>query len=107
MAFSGTQWHAEGPRHAVFTAPRPAYSASKHPVPHIRPTHVIAHPLPLIAAVFHAQAGNTPLYLAAGNSSSVAVVQALLAAYPEAAMATNNVRRPPSLAACMRGPERS
>ena len=37
----------------------------------------------------------------------MAVVQALLAAYPEAATATNNVRRPSPLAACMRGPERS
>jgi hypothetical protein len=37
----------------------------------------------------------------------VAVVQALLAAYPEAAKATNKVRRPSPLAAWMRGPERS
>jgi hypothetical protein len=37
----------------------------------------------------------------------VAVVQALLAAYPEAAMATDTVRRPSPLAAWMRGPERS
>jgi len=36
----------------------------------------------------------------------VAVVQALLAANPEAAKATTEVRRPP-LAAWMRGPERS
>jgi ankyrin repeat protein len=77
----------------------------KHPVPHIRPTHVVAHP-PLIAAVFHAQTGWTPLHFAAACSSSVAVVQALLAANPEAASATDNVRRPP-LAAWMRGPERS
>jgi hypothetical protein len=34
-------------------------------------------------------------------------VQALLAAYPEAAKATDNVRRPSPLAAWMRGPERS
>ena len=34
-------------------------------------------------------------------------MQALLAAYPEAASATNNVRRPSPLAAWMRGPERS
>jgi len=78
----------------------------KHPVPHIRSTHVITHP-PLIAAVFHAQDGNTPLHVAAYNSSSVAVVQALLAAYPEAAKATDKVRRPSPLAAWMRGPERS
>ena len=37
----------------------------------------------------------------------MAVVQALLAANPEAAMATNKVRRPSPLAAWMRGPERS
>jgi hypothetical protein len=64
----------------------------KHPVPHIRPTHLIAHP-PLIAAVFHAQDGLTPLHMAALNSSSVVVVQALIAAYPAAAMA-RAVRRP-------------
>ena len=34
-------------------------------------------------------------------------MQALLAAYPEAASATNKVRRPSPLAAWMRGPERS
>jgi hypothetical protein len=45
--------------------------------------------------------------LAARHSSSVAVVQALLAAYPEAASARDIVRRPPPLAAWMRGPERS
>jgi hypothetical protein len=74
----------------------------KHPVPHICPTHVIPHP-PLIAAVFHAQDGWTPLHCAAHNSSSVAVVQALLAANPEAASARTWVRRPSPLAACMRG----
>jgi ankyrin repeat protein len=57
--------------------------------------------------VFHAQHGETPLHKAASNSSSVAMVQALLAAYPEAATATNEVRRPSPLAAWMRGPERS
>jgi ankyrin repeat protein len=57
--------------------------------------------------VFHAQAGRTPLHYAAEYSSSVAVVQALLAAYPEAAKARSNVRRPSPLAAWMRGPERS
>jgi len=40
-------------------------------------------------------------------SSSVAVVQALLAAYPEAAKATNKVRRPSPLAAWMIGNQRS
>jgi hypothetical protein len=45
--------------------------------------------------------------MAAMNSSSVAVVQALLAAYPEAASETTNVRRPSPLAAWLRGPERS
>ena len=77
----------------------------KHPVPHIRSTHVITHP-PLIAAVFHAQDGNTPLHVAAYNSSSVAVVQALLAAYPEAATAIDEVHRPHP-AACIRGQQRS
>jgi hypothetical protein len=79
----------------------------KHPVPHIRPSHLIAHPPSVLAAVFHAQRGFTPLHMAAANSSSVAVVQALLAANPEAATATSNVRRPSPLAAWMRGPERS
>ena len=42
-----------------------------------------------------------PLHIAAWNSTSVAVVQALLTANPEAARAKDNVRRPspPSLAA--------
>ena len=58
--------------------------------------------------MFHAQyGGNTPLHYAAANNSSVAVVQALLAAYPEAAMATTPVRRPSPLAAWMRGLEQS
>ena len=57
--------------------------------------------------MFHAQDGQTPLHWAAQNNSSVAVVQALLAAYPEAAKATDSVRRPSPLAAWMRGPERS
>ncbi len=57
--------------------------------------------------MFHAQAGWLPLHMAAMRSSSVAVVQALLAANPEAAMATDKVRRPSPLAAWMRGPERS
>jgi hypothetical protein len=61
----------------------------------------------ILAAVFHAQDGRLPLHCAAANSSSVAVVQALLAAYPEAASARDNVRRPSPLAAWMRGPERS
>ena len=107
MAFRGTQRHSEGPRHAVFTAHCPAYSTSKHPVPHFRPTHVISHPPPLIAAVYHAQNGRLPFHMAAWNSSSEAVVQALLQAYPEAAKATDKVRRPSPLAACMRGHQRS
>ena len=57
--------------------------------------------------MFHAQDGWTPLHCAARNNSSVAVVQALLAAYPEAATATMNVRIPSPLVAWMRGPERS
>ena len=79
----------------------------KHPVPHFRPTHVIAHPPPLLAAVYHAQNGRLPFHMAAWNSSSEAVVQALLQAYPEAAKATDKVRRPSPLAACMRGHQRS
>ena len=50
-------------------------------------------PTPLLAAAYHVQAGQTPLHCAAQCSSSVAVVRALLAAYPEAATATDNVRR--------------
>ncbi|KOO34756.1 hypothetical protein Ctob_016300, partial [Chrysochromulina tobinii] len=51
-----------------------------------------AEVLPLItpaAARATTEDGNTPLHVAAYNSSSVAVVQALLAAYPEAAKATD------------------
>ena len=44
--------------------------------------------------VCHTQHGDTPLHYAAKYSSSVAVVQALLAAYPEAAKATDKVRHP-------------
>jgi hypothetical protein len=117
-ALRGTQWHSaalRGTQRGLATRSSPPLalrSASKHPVPHIRPTHFIAHPPHLIATVFHAQRGRAggqlPLHLAARNSSSVAVVQALLAANPEAAMATDNVRRPlPPISAWMRGPERS
>jgi hypothetical protein len=110
-----TQWHSEalrGAQRALGTRSSPPLalrSASKHPVPHICPTHLIAHPPSILAAVFHAQDGSTPLHLAAENSSSVAVavVQALLAANPEAASATNKVRRPSPPAAWMRGPKRS
>jgi hypothetical protein len=95
---SGIQRHSEARRGASARGlhrPSPsAYSASEHPVPHIRPTHLIAHPPPLIAALFHAQWRRLPLHLAAWDSSSVAVVQALLAAYPEAASATAEVRPP-------------
>jgi hypothetical protein len=79
----------------------------KHPVPHICSHPRRRSPPSVLAAVFHAQNGTTPLRCAAANSSSVAVVQALLAAYPEAAMETDGVRRPSPLAAWMRGPERS
>ena len=103
MAFRGTQ-RALGTRSSPPLAMR---SASKHPVPHFRSAHVIAHPPPLIAAVYHAQHGDTPLHMAAWNSSSVAVVKALLQANPEAAKATDKVRRPSPLAACMRGHQRS
>jgi hypothetical protein len=108
-ALSGTQRHSEarrGPSARGLHRPSPCV-ASKHPVPHIRPTHLIAHPPSLLAAVFHAQAGELPLHRAAAYSSSVAVVQALLAAYPEAASATTKVRRPSPLAAWIRGPEHS
>ena len=100
-ALRGTQWHSaafRGTQRALGTRSSPPLalrSASKHPVPHIRSSHLVAHPPPLIAAVFHAQNGRMPLSVAACHSSSVAVVQALLAAYPEAASATTNVRRPP------------
>jgi hypothetical protein len=50
----------------------------------------------LIAAVFHAQTGFTPLHWAAQSSSSVAVVHALLAAYPEAATARDNYGETPA-----------
>ena len=112
-ALRGTQWHSaalRGTQRALCTRSSPPLalrSASKHPVPHIRPTHLIAHPSPLIAAAFHAQYGWTPLHRAAGFNSSLAVVQALLKAYPEAAKATTNVCRPSPLAAWIRGPERS
>jgi hypothetical protein len=86
---------------AIARAP-PASTLSLTSAP---PTSSLIH---LIAAVFHTQNGWTPLHLAAGNSSSVAVVQALLAAYPEAAKARDKaVRRPSPLAACIRGPEQS
>ena len=93
-ALSGIQRHSEarrGPSARGLHRPSPCV-ASKHPVPHICSTHLIAHPPPLIAAVFHAQFGSTPLHVAAAGNSSVAVVQALLAAYPEAASATDKVR---------------
>jgi ankyrin repeat protein len=112
-ALGGTQWHAaairgmqRAPSARGVHRPSPCV-ASEHPVPHICSTHLIAHPPSLIAAVFHAQDGDMPLHYAAMNSSSVAVVQALLAANPEAASATSNVRRPSPPAAWMRGPERS
>jgi hypothetical protein len=106
---SGMQRHSEprrGPSARGLHRPSPCV-ASKHPVPLIRPAHVIAHPPSVLAAVFHAQDGFMPLHYAAACSSSVAVVQALLAAYPEAASATTKVRRPSPLAAWIRGPERS
>jgi hypothetical protein len=109
----GTQWHSaalRGTQRALGTRSSPPLAlrrASKHPVPHICRTHLVAHPPSVLAAVFHAQFGGTPLHYAASNSSSVAVVQALLAANPEAASVTNDVRRPSPLAAWMRGPERS
>ena len=79
----------------------------KHPVPHICSHPPRRSPPSVLAAVFHAQDGCLPLHKAAACSSSVAVVQALLAASPEAATATDKVRRPSPLAAWMRGPERS
>jgi hypothetical protein len=94
--------------HSPSLARPPQAPCPSHP-PHPRRRS----PSPLLAAVFHAQfgwfgqGGWTPLHYAAQCSSSVAVVQALLAAYPEAAMARDMVRRPSPLAAWMRGPERS
>ena len=85
---------------AIARAPRASTLSltSAHP-PHPSPT---LH----IAAACHVQLGHTPLHYAAQNSSSVAVVQALIAAYPEAATATDEVRRPHP-AACIRGHQRS
>ena len=51
----------------------------------------------------HVQDGYTPLHLAATHNSSEAVVQALLAAYPEAAMATNNDGLTPLHGAAFKG----
>ena len=60
--------------------------------------YLVAPPSPI---TIHVQSGNMPLHWAACHSTSVAVVQALLTANPEAARAKDNVRRPspPSLAA--------
>ena len=64
-----------------------------------------AEVLPLItpaaARAKDSEYGWVPLHWAANSSTSVAVVQALITANPEAAKAKNNVRRPspPSLAA--------
>jgi len=111
FAIRGQSAALRGAQRALGTRSSPPLalrSASKHPVPHIRSTHVVAHQPSLLAAVFHAQiCGWLPLHYAANNSSSVAVVQALLAANPEAASARDMVRRPSPLAAWMRGPERS
>ena len=103
----GTQWHSEALRgpsardvhRPWLCVPRASTLSltSAHP-PHPSPT-------PLLAAACHVQGGNTPLHWAAAYSSSVAVVQALLAAYPEAATATDEVRRPHP-AACIRGHQR-
>ena len=106
-ALSGTQRHSEALRgpsardvhRPWLCVPRASTLSltSAHP-PHPSPT-------PLLAAACHVQGGNTPLHWAAAYSSSVAVVQALLAAYPEAATATDEVRRPHP-AACIRGHQR-
>ena len=91
------QRHSEArrgpPRHAVFTAPRPLRIArlSTLSLTSAPPTSSLTPP-PLLDAAYHAQYRRLPLHWAAQNSSSVAVVQALLAANPEAAMATDNVR---------------
>ena len=60
------------------THPPPALSLSRPPARRVCPV----------------QDGKTPLHLAAQSNTSEAVVQALLAAYPEAAKATDKVRRP-------------
>ena len=108
----GTQRLIRGPSARGVQRPWPCIPP-KHPVPHIRPTHVVAHQARLVAAANHAQYGHTPLHRATMYDSSVAVVQALLAANPEAASATDDVRRPPSPcrvhkrpSAVIRGPHR-
>eukprot|EP00900_Chrysochromulina_parva_P001361 jgi/Chrpa1/11225/Chrysochromulina_OHIO_Genome00019518-RA len=88
--------HSPSRARARVLAPFPLTSA--HP-PQLPPT------LP-IAAACHVKLGHTPLHYAAQNSSSLAVVQALLAANPEAATAIDEVRRPHP-AAYIRGPQRS
>ncbi len=108
----GTQWHSaalRGTQRALGTRSSPplALRSVQAPCPSHPPRPRHRSSTPLIAAVFHAQHGELPLHVAAYHSSSVAVVQALLAANPEAASATTNVRRPSPLAAWLRGPERS
>jgi hypothetical protein len=86
-------------RRSRYVAPRPCVPTCKRPSPSHPLPQLVPHPTRLLAAACHVQNGNTPLHDAARYSSSVAVVQALLAAYPEAATATNIVRRPSPLRA--------
>ena len=74
----------------MYAAPGPvcrAHAASPPPA-----ARLVAQPPPA-RRVCHVQDGKTPLHYAAAISSE-AVVLALLAAYPEAAKATDKVRRP-------------
>jgi len=68
----------------------PAAKRSITPLPHPLAHLIVQSPL----AVCHVQDGWTPLDIAAKYSVSVAVVKALLAAYPEAVKAKKKVRRP-------------
>jgi len=58
------------------------------PLPH--PPPALSLNRPPARRVCHVQLGRTPLHVAAQFNSSVSVVQALLAAYPDAVKATNN-----------------
>jgi hypothetical protein len=88
-------WRTRRPsrRRTRYAAPGPvchARAASPHPPP----ASWLSRPSARL--VCHVQLGRTPLHVAAARNSSsvaVAVVQALLAAYPEAAKATDKVRR--------------
>ena len=78
--------------------------AARLPPPLLRRVHHSPPPSSLLPSpiTIHIQIGEVPLHYAAHSSTSVAVVQALLTANPEAAKAKDNIVRrpsPPSLAA--------